>query len=116
MSNLVNHARRELELVGEEPEVIEWFVSVVEAFAKFGHSGTSAEHFIDILNRLLQFQNLKPLTNDPSEWEKHEEKFWQNYRNSAAFSKDQGETYFLVYENRTGQVTKYHDTEKVTNA
>lgn len=41
-SNLVTHARRELEMIGEDADVVDWFVSVVREFASFGHSGGSA--------------------------------------------------------------------------
>ena len=42
MSHLGSHARYELELVGEEPEIIDWYVKVVKTFAEFGHTGESA--------------------------------------------------------------------------
>ena len=103
MSNLVTHARRELELIGEEPETIEGYLKVVQAFADMGHSGGSASIAVPVITELLQFKNLRPLTDDPKEWFFHEaatvgneEGFWQNIRNSAAFSHDGGKTYYLV--------------------
>lgn len=104
MSNLVDHAKRELELLGEEPETIEGYLKVVQAFDDMGHSGGSASVAIPVLSQLLQFKNLRPLTDDPKEWFLHdggygaenEYNFWQNIRNSAAFSNDGGKTYYLV--------------------
>ena len=106
MSKLVEHAKRELELLGEEPETIEGYLKVVQAFADMGHSGGSASVAIPVLNELLQFKNLKPLTDDPKEWFEHDGGygvennyvFWQNIRNGAAFSHDGGKTYYLVTE------------------
>lgn len=102
MSNLVEHARYELELLGEEPETIEGYLKVVQAFADMGHSGASAEVAIPTLERLLRFMNLTPLTDDPAEWEHHGEVMfppvgvWQSRRCSEAFSTDGGKTYHLV--------------------
>jgi hypothetical protein len=103
MSNLVDHARRELELIGEEPEIIDGYLKVIQAFADMGHSGGSASIAIPTLNRLLQFQNLKPLTDDPSEWNQVDILGWQNNRNSEAFSTDGGKTYYLLSERKAGK-------------
>ncbi len=42
MSNLVDHAKRELELLGEDPKFVEGYINVIKAFADMGHSGGSA--------------------------------------------------------------------------
>ena len=121
MSNLVDHARKELALLGEEPDTIDWFCRVVEEFASYGHSGGSASVCIPMLNELLQFKNLTPLTDNPDEWLYHGPDYggpiWQNIRNSEAFSKDGGKTYYLLSERVTRswknlwlQVTPYHDS------
>lgn len=108
MSNLVDHARIELELVGEELETIEGYLKVIQAFADMGHSGGSASVAIPVINALLQFKNLRPLTDDPEEWIHHgpdvwdgKNGIWQNKRNSEAFSEDGGKTYTLLSENKT---------------
>ena len=106
MSNLVNHARRELELINEEPWITDGIVKVVEAFSEMGHSGSSADITIQILEDLLRFRNLSPLTDDPNEWinvsDKTGEELWQNNRNSEAFSTDGGLTYYLLSEVNRG--------------
>ena len=102
MSKLEDHARHELELLGEEPDVIEWFLTVIRSFETAGHSGASAAIAIPMLTELLQFKNLKPLSDNPDEWIHITEDIagqpdlWQNKRNSAAFSHDGGRTYYLV--------------------
>lgn len=100
--NLVRHARRELELLGEGEDVIEWMIRVVREFASYGHSGGSASILIFTLHDLLQFKNLTPLTDDPAEWVHHTPDVfppngtWQNARNGEAFSNDGGKTYYLL--------------------
>jgi hypothetical protein len=104
-SNLVKHARTELERIGEEPTVIDWYLRIIREYASFGHSGGSAGATAIVLEELLRFRPLGPLTNDPKEWIHHGKEVWgdpnsdgvwQNVRDSRAFSNDGGETYTLV--------------------
>ena len=103
-SNSVAWARKELELLGEDPETIDGYLKVVQAFADMGHSGMSASIAIPVLNSLLLFKNLTPLTNDPSEWMAidadlcGEAGCYQSKRNPEAFSTDGGKTYYLLSE------------------
>lgn len=117
-SNLVDHARRELELIGEEPETIEGYLNVVQAFANMGHSGGSASVAIPVINRLLKFLNLKPLTNNPNEWQQVEmgdEPCWQSRRRSEAFSYDHGKTYYLLSEGGNSENRHpIHRSEEIT--
>lgn len=92
-SNLVVHAKRELALIGEEPETVEGYIKVIQAFVDMGHSGGSAMVAIPVINRLLQFENLSPLTNDPEDWIEVGDGLWQNRRCSRMFSEDGGITY-----------------------
>ncbi len=121
MSNLVDHARRELAAIKEDPEFAESMIKAVEAFDSFGHSGASADIAIEMLAGLLRFKNLSPLTDDPEEWVHHGEDvwgepggIWQNRRNGEAFSKDGGKTYYLLSERENPggdspmEVVKYH--------
>jgi hypothetical protein len=101
-SNLVLHARRELRLIGEDQDVIDGLSRVVQAFADMGHSGGSA-HFAS-LDKLLRYQPLSDLTDDPGEWiDRHADgttpvPLWQSDRNPEAFSTDAGKTYYLLSE------------------
>lgn len=123
MSNLVEHARRELALAGNDEDFNESIIKAVEAFASFGHSGGSASIAIPMLNDLLQFKNLTPLTNDPEEWQEHspeqwdgEKGVWQSRRNSKAFSDDGGTTYYLLSDRdgRLGPLPIYETVKKDT--
>ena len=103
MSNLATHARRELELsvqYAEDPAYSESIISAIDAFASYDHSGASASIARDQLDRLLNFENLAPLTSDPAEWIDRTTEtgrpFWQNSRNSKAFSEDGGKTWWLL--------------------
>jgi len=104
MSNLADHARRELVIIGEEPETIDWYVRVIDTFNEMGHSGSSAAITTQVLNRLLQWQPLTDLTNDPHEWMFIADdiagmpNLWQSLRNPEAFSNDGGITYYLLSE------------------
>lgn len=101
MTSLVSHAKRELELIGEEDETIEGYLKVIRAFADMEHSGCSASIAIPVINELLQFRNLSPLTNDPKDWmqvEMGDDPCWQSRRRSEAFSHDGGNTYYLLSE------------------
>lgn len=97
---MVEHARRELALIGEDPDVTEYLVGLVVAFAAYGHSGGSAAITIPRLCRLLRQEPLAPLTSDPGEWEDRSEMsgypLWQNRRDGRAFSEDGGRTWRLV--------------------
>jgi hypothetical protein len=121
-SNLVSHARYELELIGEDPEFIKSYLVVIQAFADQGHSGGSASVAIPTINALLQFQPLSPLTDDPDEWSIIEDDIWgelggvwQSRRNFEAFSHDEGKTYYLLSEggNDTNR-EPIHQSEKRT--
>lgn len=110
MSNLVDHARRELELIGEESWIADNIVEMVKIFSSAGHSGSSAEVTRDILHRLLGYEALTDLTDDPDEWERlppeqwpvEGETIWQNNRDSRAFSHDGGKTYWMLHERGYG--------------
>jgi len=127
MSNLVDHARRELELINEEPDFVEAYLKIVETFAGMGHSGGSAEVAIIVIHQLLQQQNLSPLTSNPEEWEFHSNEdfglpedawnngkngVWQNRRFGEAFSNDGGKTYFLLSENASTSNPKVIHTSR----
>lgn len=103
-SNLVTHARRELRIIGEDPETIAGLCKVIRAFADMGHSGSSA-HFASLyLDKLLRYQPLSELTDDPGEWiDRHAQgmttsPLWQSERNPEAMSHDGGTTYYLLSE------------------
>lgn len=100
---LVEHARRELELLGqtaEDPGYSASIVAAVAAFSSYGHSGGSAMVAVEQLYDLLRYRTLTPITSNPDEWIDRSEisgrPFWQNLRDSAAMSTDGGQTWYFV--------------------
>jgi hypothetical protein len=98
--SLVEHARHELELLGEDPAYSAILVAAIAAFASFGHSGGSASVAIEQMYRLLKHENLTSITDNPDEWLDRTEMsgyaLWQNIRNSKLMSEDKGKTYWDV--------------------
>lgn len=98
---LVQHAVRELAIAGmysEDadygPSLAENIIALVGLFATWGHSGGSAARTIDILERLLRWKTLTPVTSDSAEWLEHGDGTWQNIRCPSTFSKDGGVTWY----------------------
>lgn len=115
---MVEHARAELERLGEDPDVIDWYCRVIAEFASYGHSGGSAMATIPVVTALLRQEALTPLTADPAEWLDHSEisgyPLWQNSRDSRAFSDDGGETYWWLHEKEAAgsiETTPIHKSE-----
>jgi len=115
--NLYQHCLRELNLAGlfGEDSVYggmlgESIMKMVEAFCKEGHSGGSASIVLQIMPRLLAWENLTPITDDPEDWMNVEEHYgkdgaghgmqgtWQCRRNPSLFSTDGGKTYYDLDE------------------
>lgn len=100
-SKLVAHARRELEIINEDETFAEHYLEIIRLFAAQGHSGDSSIVFIPTLQKLLNFENLGPISNDPIEWNEVGNGMWQNTRNSKFFSEDGGKSFYDVDD-------KYH--------
>jgi hypothetical protein len=116
-SPTVAHARLELELVGEDPDVIAWYLKTIAAFMSYGHSGGSFFATLPVLNVLLKRENITPLTDDPDEWVHHEADMWdgktgiwQSKRNPKMFSNDSGKSYFNVDDPSDGFKLTDHTT------
>lgn len=99
-TTMVEHARGELDRLGEDPALTANLVAVVAAYASFGHSGGSHECALYLLGRLLRREALTPLTADPAEWTDQSAisgvPLWQNTRDTRAMSEDGGRTYTLI--------------------
>src|SRR4051812_17935146 len=99
---LLSHAEHELSLLsnGEPDEMQEamnkHILGIVKLFAEEGHSGFSASYAIGILEKLLRFEPLRPLTGEDSEWcelEYGPEMAAQNKRCSHVFKRADGTAY-----------------------
>lgn len=103
-SNLLAHAEREMQEAHVEDDVQPSLLQAVAAFRSYGHSGGSASVCVPLLNDLLNFRALTPLTDNPTEWLDQSGissyPVWQNVRDSEAFSEDGGKTYWVLREER----------------
>lgn len=69
-------------------------LEMVATFANQDHSGFSAAMCADIVNKLIRFQPLRPLTGEESEWvEVVDGTLWQNKRCSHVFKEKDGRPY-----------------------
>lgn len=102
-SNLVTYAEKELKLAGFYDEdsdyggvLPESILKVVEAFSDEGHSGGSAAVSIALLQKLLRFEPLTPLTGNDDEWSvvnigsTTDSPVYQNMRCSHVFKDETG--------------------------
>jgi len=104
MSELINFAKSELDIIGMKEDDLEisnramreHILRMVEVFSDEGHSGFSASYAAAILEKLLRFQPISPLTGEDSEWNliSEKEKLYQNKRCSHVF-KSNGKAYDL---------------------
>ena len=104
MSDFLNHAKRELDLIGMtensddeiNQDMRKCILDIIQLFANQGHSGFSAGYAVGILEKLLRYEPLAPLTGEDSEWNKldyDEETRYQNNRCSRVFKDADGRAY-----------------------
>lgn len=117
MSNLANHAKRELELAGYFDKDAMYggmlgksVMDLIEKFAEEGHSGMSASIAINVFERVARFEPLTPLTGEDDEWVEVTKGLYQNSRCSHVF-KENGEAY-----DSTGKIFRDPDGACFTNS
>ena len=94
-NGLIAHAKRELDLILKECEddesilmqqsMNEGILNVIRAFSEYGHSGYSAQYAIDLINKLLNYSFITPLTGNDDEWTEVSDGIYQNKRESKIF-------------------------------
>lgn len=114
--SLVEHAERELRAAGLFDEDSDYdgmlgpaALDIVRVFADQGHSGFSAALTTDIVTRLMRYEALTPITDDPDEW-MHiaddvagQPNLWQSTRQPDLFSHDGGRSWYSVDDPRWRQ-------------
>lgn len=113
MSNLSDHAEIELRAAGYSPQsedhmdkvIYDMTMVIVDAFSQCGHSGGSAAAHTWMINQLLQFKAITPITDNPEDWIDVSDFMgpgptgvWQNRREGSLFSEDGGKTYYDLDE------------------
>lgn len=85
--SLVEYAKGELNRVDLEydGEVGKAALAIVELFSTQGHSGGSAAITISVVERLLRFRPLTPLSGEDDEWTEVGPQLWQNKRSPSVF-------------------------------
>jgi len=88
--NLYGHSVRELNLIGRtndeiQNEMNKCVLEIVTVFSLQNHSGCSAAYILNLLENLLKFKNIAPLTGADDEWNKFGDNYWQNNRLSTVF-------------------------------
>lgn len=100
-----SHAETELALIGLGPDCTdemnkamrEHILKMVDTFADEGHSGFSASYAIGIIEKLLKFEPVTPLTGEDDEWMEIDDGVYQNKRCGRVFKKVR-ETDTIVYD------------------
>lgn len=107
--SLIDFSKRELDrlLVGCDDEeslkvqkmMNEDILKVIQTFSEAGHTGFTANYALSILDRLLRFKPISPLTGEDDEWEnvssyQEGKTLYQNKRCPSVF-KDDNHAYFV---------------------
>lgn len=104
MSNLINHAKRELNLIYPHadlgPEDLDFMaqacvLELIEVFAKQGHSGSSAPYVINLFSKLASFKPVTPLEDNDEDWIEVGPNIWQNRRDAAVFKDEDNRPYYI---------------------
>lgn len=114
MSNLLEHAKRELALAKMDESLYEdllpkLVLELIETFANQGHTGMSAPITISLFTDLASYKPLTPLTGADDEWTDVGDGLLQNIRASHVF-KENGKAY-----NITGRIFQDPDGLTWTN-
>ena len=113
-SNIAGHAWDELNRAGLFTSEGDFYggmtgravMALVDVFVEQGHSGMSGAIVTDLFRRLVEFEPLGSLTDDPDEWCEVADGLWQSRRRPAAFSRDNGQTYRLNSDRDTVRRSK----------
>jgi len=73
MSNIVDYSKRELALLNKDNDVIQErinknIIEIVETFSNQGHTGFTASYVLGVIDRLLRWKPIMPLTGEADEW------------------------------------------------
>lgn len=124
-SNLIAHAKREIELAGVGDADADYggmigksVMELMEMFSQQGHSGQSAILTITMFAHLARYDVLTPLTDDPEEWMEitadmlteqdriEGKRLWQSRRKPSVFSRDGGKNWHDLESETKGKSEK----------
>lgn len=93
--SLIEYAKSELARITRDEDGMQdlmdkGILEIIEKFAAQGHSGFSASYAISVMERLLRFKPLSPLTGEAEEWNDCSHDTKQNKRCSSVFLNKDG--------------------------
>lgn len=97
--NIIEYAKSELDRINKDKDgmqdmINKQIIEIIEMFSNQGHSGFSASYTLGILDRLLRYKPIFPLTGDEDEWFDWQEccgrKYRQNKRCFSVFQEEDG--------------------------
>ena len=117
---MVNYAKRELDILcppdenGRKDPMQEMadknVLDIVAMFAEQGHSGMTASYVLNILDRVLRFKPVKPLTGADDEWKDIGNGEEQNKRCFSVFRYNHDNT--TAYDSEGGIIVRLHYFDK----
>lgn len=96
--SLIDYAKSELARIEQDEDGLQELINkqileIIGTFSEQGHSGTSANYAIAMLERLLRFKPIRPLTGAEEEWNDLHFGSKQNKRCSSVFMNEDGEAH-----------------------
>lgn len=96
--SIIEYAKSELARIDHDADGLQDLMDkdileILEIFSKQGHSGFSAGYAISILERLIRFKPIIPLTGEDNEWNQISDGTYQNKRCSSVFKNSDGTSY-----------------------
>lgn len=93
--SLIEYAKSELARIGTDEDGMQELMNrdileIVEKFGSQGHSGFSAGYALSLLDRLLRFKPISPLTGADEEWNEVSQGLYQNKWCSSVFKNPDG--------------------------
>ena len=112
---LVEFAKSELERIKKDDDGLQEMANsaileIVEKFTEQGHSGFSIYYVLSILDRILRFKPITPLTGEDDEWVEVGSGVYQNNRCSSVFKDEDGFAHDndAVVVSDNGGITWFH--------
>lgn len=96
--SLLTYAEAELNRIQKDEDGMQSLINkdildIIKIFSEQGHSGSSAHYAISVLERLLRFKPLSPLTGEDDEWNDTGHGSFQNKRCYSVFKNKDGRCY-----------------------
>ncbi len=104
MSNLINHAEKELKTLGlfdkdsdYDGELAKDVMELIKLFSEQGHSGHSAAMAILLFKELAGFKTISSHTGNDDEWNEVSDGCFQNNRNSGVFKDNNDSKAYYIH-------------------